>query len=280
VLKGQSKNEIFLSTYICHPTMANNELSGPVVATELIKFLSQITNRKYTYRIVFVPETIGSITYLSKNLRRLKRRVIAGFNLTCLGDDRSYSMMPSRMGNTISDAVAKHALRWITASFKLHSWLDRGSDERQYCAPGIDLPIVSIMRTKYADYPEYHTSLDDLETVVTPNGLAGGFAALRTALMMMEFNVIPQSKILCEPQLGRRGLYSTLGGGRSVAESRLLLNVISFSDGHTTCLEIAELLNKSFSEVRTAISILESNGVVELKDVKFTRQKNSILNLG
>lgn len=266
VLKGDSKKEIFLSTYVCHPSMANNELSGPVVAAELIKYISDLPRRRYTYRIVFIPETIGSISYLSKNLRKLKRRVIAGFNLTCMGDDRSYSMMPSRDGNTLSDSVAKHSLRWLAPDFKMHSWLDRGSDERQYCAPGIDLPVVSIMRTKYWDYPEYHTSLDNLTDVVTPNGLAGGFAALRDALMMIEMNVIPRVTILCEPQLGRRGLYSTIGAGRFSVGPRLLLDVISYSDGSKSCLEIADILNRSFSEVREAIELLKSEGLIKTRE--------------
>ena len=170
--------------------MANNELSGIVVATYLAKWLSELKMRRYTYRFVFVPETIGSITYLSKNYAHLKKKVIAGFNISCVGDDRSYSYLPSRNGNTISDKIAKHVLKWIAPNYISYTWLDRGSDERQYCAPGINLPIASILRTKYGKYPEYHTSLDNLDNVVTPKGLDGGYWALRRAIELIEKNNI------------------------------------------------------------------------------------------
>ena len=181
ILPGKSEKEVFLSTYICHPSMANNELSGPTVLTFLAKWLSELKNRNYTFRLIFIPETIGSISYLSKNLEYLKK-VIAGFNISCVGDERSYSYLPSRNGNTISDKVAKHVLKWTDPNYKIYSWLDRGSDERQYCAPGVDLPIASILRTKYGEYPEYHTSLDNLDEVVTPKGLDGGYWILRRAI--------------------------------------------------------------------------------------------------
>ena len=148
-IKGKSNKEIFLSTYVCHPSMANNELSGPTVLTFIAKWLMENNDLEYTYRIIFIPETIGSITYLSRNYKEMKKKTIAGFNVTCVGDDRSYSYLPSRNGNTISDLISKHILKWIDKNFKSYSWLERGSDERQYCAPGIDLPIASIFRTKY-----------------------------------------------------------------------------------------------------------------------------------
>ena len=163
LIKGKSEKEIFLSTYVCHPSMANNELSGPTVVTFIAKWLQEFTKLNYSYRIIFIPETIGSITYLSRNYEDMKNKVYAGFNITCVGDDRVYSYLPSRNGSTISDLMAKHVLKWTDPNFIEYSWLDRGSDERQYCAPGIDLPVASILRTKYGEYPEYHTSLDDLK---------------------------------------------------------------------------------------------------------------------
>ena len=154
LIEGESKQEIFLSTYICHPSMANNELSGPTVVTFIAKWLLEKEKPKHSYRIIFIPETIGSITYLSLNYSEMKKNVFAGFNVTCIGDDRAYSYVPSRAGDTISDEVALHVLKWTDPNFIKYTWLDRASDERQYCSPGIDLPIASILRTKYGKYPE------------------------------------------------------------------------------------------------------------------------------
>jgi aminopeptidase-like protein len=243
ILPGKSDQEVFLSTYICHPSMANNELSGITVATYLAKWISELKLRHYTYRFVFVPETIGSIAYLSKNYINLKKKVIAGFNISCVGDERSYSYLPSRNGNTISDKVAKHVLKWIDSDYKSWTWLDRGSDERQYCAPGIDLPIASIFRTRYDDYPEYHTSLDNLDDVVTPKGLDGGYWALRKALELVEKNKIYKVNILCEPQMGKRGLYPTLASKIPEKQVMVMMNLLSFCDGEHSLLDIAEKIN-------------------------------------
>ena len=262
VLPGESDQEIFLSTYICHPSMANNELSGPTVATFLAKWLSELKTRRYTYRFVFIPETIGSITYLSKNYIHLKKKVFAGFNISCVGDDRSYSYLPSRNGNTISDKVAKHVLKWTDPDYKSYTWLDRGSDERQYCAPGIDLPIASILKTKYGEYPEYHTSLDNLDYVVTPKGLDGGYWALRRALELIEKNNIYKVNILCEPQMGRRGLYPTLSKKNSGDQTRLIMNLFSYCDGEHTLVDIAEKINLPAWDLYDSIEILISHDLI------------------
>ena len=242
LIKGKSNKEVFLSTYICHPSMANNELSGPSVLTFLAKWLLGIREPEYSYRIVFVPETIGSITYLSLNYKEMKSKVIAGFNVSCVGDDRMYSFLPTRSGNTMSDVVAKHALKWVDSNYQTYTWLDRGSDERQYCSPGIDLPIASIMRTKYGQYPEYHTSLDDLENVVTPGGLEGGYTVLKKAIEVIEKNKIYKVKVLCEPQMGKRGLYPTLSSKKSDKKVKLMMDLISLCDGENSLLNIADEL--------------------------------------
>lgn len=242
LIKGKSDKEIFLSTCICHPSMANNELSGIGVLTFLANWLQENINN-YSYRIVFIPETIGSITYLHYNLKEIKTKVIAGFNVVCIGDNRSYSYLPSRNGNTISDLMAKHILRFTDKNFNAFSWLDRGSDERQYCSPGVDLPIASIHRTKYGEYPEYHTSLDDLENVVTPEGLDGGYWVIRKTIEAIEKNKIYKSNFLCEPQMGNRGLYPLLSTKKSKKETALMMNIISLCDGDSSLLKIAENLD-------------------------------------
>ena len=239
LLPGESTQEVFISTYVCHPSMANNELSGPVVTAFLAQWLAAMPRRRYSYRIVFIPETIGSIVYISRHLASLQRQVIAGFNVSCIGDDRNYSYLPSRRGDTLSDRAALHVLHWLAPGFKRYHWRDRGSDERQYCAPGVDLPMASIMRTKYGNYPEYHTALDDLETVVTPAGLAGGFRALQQAVQVIERNCRPRATVLGEPQLGQRGLYPPISTKTSGAETQLLINLLTWSDGEHDLLDIA-----------------------------------------
>jgi aminopeptidase-like protein len=241
VIPGESSDEIFVSTYICHPSLGNNELSGPVVSTFLAQWAAALPKRRFTYRFVFVPETIGSIVYVSRNLAQLKSRVRAGFNVTCVGDNRCYSYLPSRSTKSWSDRVALHVLGHIAPDFKRYTFLDRGSDERQYCAPGVDLPIASVMRSKYASYPEYHTSLDDL-SLITPDGLAGGFAALRRCFEVLEMDRFYQTKMLCEPQMGRRGLYRTLGTVDLDVAARTRMAILAYCDGQNSVLDIAELL--------------------------------------
>lgn len=261
VIPGESKEEVFLSTYVCHPSMANNELSGPVVTTALVRWLMSLPSRRYTYRIVFIPETIGSIVYLSKNHQHLKANIVAGFNITCIGDDRCYSYLPSRNGKTLSDRAAIHALSSIDPEFKRYTWLDRGSDERQYCSPGIDLPMATIMRSKYGEYPEYHTSLDDL-SVVTPAGLAGGFAAIRDAIEILEANVTLRCTVFCEPQLGKRGLYPTISTKNTAAQVGAMMGMISYCDGEHSLLDIAEKIGQPFKKLQGILGPLMENGLL------------------
>jgi len=265
ILPGENEQEIFLSTYICHPSMANNELSGPLVTMALVQWLSTLAKRRYTYRIVFIPETIGSIVYLSKHLDHLKKHVIAGFNISCIGDDRVSAYLPSRDVNTLSDTAALHVLKHIDPEFKHYTWLNRGSDERQYCAPGVDLPIATIMRSKYGKYPEYHTSLDDL-SLVTPSGLEGGFTALKKAIEIIEKNVYLKTTVLGEPQLGKRNLYPTISSKSSISvKTGKMMNLISCCDGNTSLLEIADLINEPFMELVPLVEKLVDNGLLSVK---------------
>lgn len=262
ILPGATDREVLLSTYICHPSMANNELSGPVVTTALARWLMSLKSRRYTYRIVFIPETIGSIVYLNRHLDQMRRKVVAGFNITCIGDERCYSYLPSRAGNTLSDRAALHVLKYIDPGFKKYTWLDRGSDERQYCSPGIDLPVATIMRSKYGQYPEYHTSLDDL-SLVTPCGLEGGFNALRQAIEVVEKNVRLRTTVLGEPQLGKRGLYPTLSTKETGAQVRAMMNLISYCDGERTLLEIADIVDEPMFKLLEILKPLVASGLIE-----------------
>ena len=252
ILKGTEQKEILLSTYICHPSLANNELSGPVVTTALADWLQNLPDRRHTYRILFIPETIGSIVYLSRNIAAMKKNTIAGFVVTCVGDDRAYSFLRSRDGNTLADRTAKLVMTHHAPDHIEYSFMERGSDERQYCSPGVDLPVVSIMRTRYNSYPEYHTSLDDL-SLITPSGLEGAYDAIRKCIELLEHNHVYRATTLCEPQLGKRGLYPTLSTRGSGLGVRAMTNMLAYSDGTRDLVDIASLTGISGEEaVETA----------------------------
>lgn len=250
IVPGKSKKEVLFSTYLCHPSMANNELSGPVVTTYLAKFVESLANRKFTYRFVFLPETIGSLTYLDKNLAHMKENIVAGYTVTCIGDDRTFSFLPSRSGNTLSDSLARKALKMLELQYKTYGWTHRGSDERQYCSPGIDLPISSIMRTKYGEYPEYHTSLDNLSDVVTPKGLYGGYLVLKKCIEIIESEIIPIVKILGEPHLSKHSLYPTLSTKDQKEFVRKVIDFLTWSDGSNLLTDIADIIQIDHADAK------------------------------
>ncbi len=262
VLPGESKQEVLLSTYICHPSMANNELSGPIMALALAKWLKTLEKRKYTYRIVFAPETIGSIVYLSKNYKHLRENMIAGYVLTCIGDERVYSFVPSRYGDTFADKVALNVLAHKVGKFDRYTYLDRGSDERQYCSPGIDLPVCSIMRSKYGEYPEYHTSLDDLN-FVTAQGLQQSYEIMQNVIQVIEYNNYYKATNLCEPQLGKYGLYPSLSTRESVKKVKTITNILAYSDGTNSLLELSEILNTDPLLLHLEIKKLVEKGLIK-----------------
>jgi aminopeptidase-like protein len=263
VLPGECSSEIFLSTYVCHPSMGNNELSGPVVTAALARSLAAQTDRRYGIRVVFIPETIGSIVYLSRHLDYLKKNVIAGFNITCTGDERAWSYLPSRQGDTLADRAAQHVLDHEHPEYVRYSYLDRGSDERQYCSPGVDLPVASVMRSKFGAYPEYHTSDDDL-SVITPDGLAGSYEALRRCIECVEINDTYRTQVLCEPQLGRRDLISNLGLGPAKMGDfrRRLSNLLAYSDGSADLISVANAIGEPVWELSAPLSRLLEQGLI------------------
>ena len=252
---GEKEEEILISTYLCHPSMANNECSGPAVATFLAIYVASMKKRKYSYRFLFLPETIGSITWLSRNyeLLHLKENVIAGFVLSCVGDERTYSFVSTKYGNTLTDRLLRNVLKYHFPSFQEYSFLHRGSDERQYNAPGIDLPVCSVCRSKYGTYPEYHTSADDL-SFVTSQGLFGSYELMIKCIEALEHNEKYKVKVLCEPQLGRRNMYPTVSQKGSYDGVKTMTDFITFCDGTNDLIAISDLIGV---DVLTLLPVIE-----------------------
>ncbi|MBU1587293.1 MAG: DUF4910 domain-containing protein [Actinobacteria bacterium] len=261
IIEGDTSEEVLLSTYVCHPSMANNELSGPVVATALARWLRAMPSRRYTYRIVFLAETIGSLVYISRHLDELKRNVRAGWVLTCIGDDNAYSYLESRLGDSLADRISQKVMDERENSYIRYSYLERGSDERQWCAPGVDLPVASLMRSKYGTFPEYHTSLDDLE-YVTAEGLQGGLDMMKDAITLMEANRNWVTTTLGEPQLGKRGLYPTLSTKESTALVMNLTNVLTYCDGNHDVIAISDRTGIPTGRVLEVIERLAGPGLI------------------
>ena len=265
LLPGKSEKEVLLSTYICHPSMANNELSGPVLAAQLVRWLKKL-DRNLSYRIVIVPETIGAITYLSRNLLELKKNVIAGVVLSCVGDDRAYSYIETRNGDTMIDRVMQNILHFACSKYKRYSFLERGSDERQYNAPGVDLPVCGFCRSKYGEYPEYHTSADDMN-LISPKGLQGAYEVMQQVIIALEYNKYYKINCLCEPQLGKRGLYPTVSRKGIYDEVRKLTNFIAYADGKRDLVEISNKIAVPISEMIDNIQKLRESGLLDEKSV-------------
>ena len=255
LLKGKLKKEILFSTYICHPSMANNELSGPVINTALINYVNNLKNKKYSYRFIFVPETIGSIAYINKNLKKLKSKMLAGFIIHCAGDDRKYSFVQTPQKNTFADTVMKSSFIGLKKQ-KIYEFKDRSSDERQYCSPGVELPVCSYSRSKAGDkdFPEYHTSLDNFN-VVNQRGLEGSFEIFKNVIDALELNSFPKSKNKCEPFLTKKKIYPTISTKNHIKKDlKNLLNVLAYSNGKRSVFEISIILNL---ELKTCLDVLK-----------------------
>jgi aminopeptidase-like protein len=240
--------------------MANNELSGPVVLNKLILFLKERFKKlNYSYRFVLLPETIGSIAYLSKYKNHLKKNVICGYNLTCLGDKGNFSYIKSRNGNTLADSAIESSLKDYK-KHKAYSYLQRASDERQYCSPGIDLPLCSFSRS--LDYKEYHTNKDNLK-IISQKRLEESLDVLKNIIIALELGLYPKTKILCEPNMGKRGLYPLISKKNTHNdELKLRMDLISYSDGMRNIFEISNLIKQPLSQIIKEYKNLKDHKII------------------
>jgi aminopeptidase-like protein len=254
VVPGASGAEVLISAHVCHPSLANDNLSGIAIASMLAKYLAT-HQRRHTYRFVFAPVTIGAITWLARNESALDR-IEHGLVLTLLGDAGGLTYKRSRRGQATIDRAATHVLRTMGEPHAIEDFSPYGYDERQYCSPGFDLPVGCLMRTPYARFPEYHTSGDDL-AFVTPDQLAASLAATLAILDVLERdatyrNLNPRG----EPQLGRRGIYRALADRTDDGLEMAMLWVLNGSDGDTSLLDIAERSGLPFATLRAAADVL------------------------
>lgn len=263
-IQGLLDREIMFSSYVCHPSMANNELSGPVLSMALMKYVKETyPDPRYSYRFILVPETIGSVAYMSKHLPEMQDRVECGFNLSCVGDERAYSHVESRYADTLADHALRAALLG-KENVKTYSFLQRGSDERQYGAPGIDMPLCGFCRSKYGEYPEYHTDADNFD-VVTQAGLDGAFEVMRSVVDAFEIGLYPKVGVKGEPQLGKRGLYPTISQKGTYSSIRARMDFLAYSDGTNTLFEIAQHIGVPLSIVLDEARTMLDHELIECR---------------
>ena len=260
--QGQFSDEILISTHICHPSLCNDNLSGIALASMLAKHLSEI-NLRYSYRFLFIPGTIGSITWLSLNEKKASK-IKHGLVIACIGDSGRFTYKRSRQGNAPIDRAVQQVLSDSKREFRVIDFSPYGYDERQYCSPGFNLPIGCLMRTPHGEYPEYHTSADNLEFVKAEN-LAESFKTC-----MNIFNVLERNKTYinqnpkCEPQLGKRGLYQHIGGHPDSKNFQLaMLWVLNLSDGCHSLVDICMRSGLKFDLISDAAEILVSENLLK-----------------
>ena len=250
------------SSYICHPSMANNELSGPVLLNAILLYLKSTYKKpNYSYRFILVPETIGAIAYISKYFSILKKRVISGYQLTCTGDERAYTAVHTPNLNTLSDHAITSALIGLK-NVKEFSFKHRGSDERQYCAPGVELPVCSFSRSK--DYPEYHTDKDDFK-IVTQKGLEGSFNVMKNIIDAFETGIYPRNVYLCEPNMGKRNLYTSSISQKGVYAKELYTrkHLLAYANGKRSIFEISNILKIPLKTLLDQYKILKLKKVLK-----------------
>ncbi len=256
VLKGTSQEEILFSSYLCHPSMANNELSGPLALALLYSEIEKLENRYYTYRFVLAPETIGVIAFLAQFGLEIKEKIKAGYVLTCCGDHGKITYQYSKQANSVADEMMLHFLDTKYQNSNTRDFRVGGSDERQYCSPGFNFPVGTIMRTPYKIYPEYHTSLDN-KSVLDFSCLAEIVYLLSDVCRGFEINhkIVP-GHLFGEPMLGKRNLYPDKGGaGIMSSDLMFLLSLITLCEIHHTPLQVAQRLKCNILELQTALHI-------------------------
>jgi aminopeptidase-like protein len=260
-VKGASDDEVLISCHICHPSLANDNLSGLALATELAAHVAA-QPRRYSYRFLFIPGTIGSITWLALNEQRA-HRVQHGLVVTCVGDSGDFTYKKSRRGNAVIDRAATHVLKHSGQPFSVQEFSPYGYDERQYCSPGFDLPVGCLMRSPHGSFPEYHTSADDL-TLVRPQCLEKSFHIYRSVVELLEANVTYlTTNPKCEPQLGKRGLYKAIGGDNHDSSRQMaMLWVLNLADGRHSLLDIAERSGMDFELLQTVAVALAAAGLL------------------
>jgi aminopeptidase-like protein len=262
VVPGQVADEVLVSSHVCHPSLANDNLAGIAVATELAKRLTG-SNPYYTYRFLFIPGTIGSITWLARNHERTGK-IKHGLVLACAGDPGSLTYKKSRRGAAEIDLAVQHVLRSSGRPHQVVDFSPYGYDERQFCSPGFNLPVGCLTRTPYAGYPEYHTSADNPD-FVSPQAMADTLETLHEVVGVLERNrTYLNTSPYGEPQLGKRGLYASLGGRSDTKQTQMaMLWVLNYSDGDHSLLDVAEKSGMPFATVATAADALHSAGLLK-----------------
>jgi aminopeptidase-like protein len=255
LIPGETDDTVLFSCHICHPSLANDNLSGIAVATMLARHV-QTFRPRHSYRFLFIPGTIGSLTWLARNEDKVGR-IVHGLVLSCLGDAGGMTYKQSRRGNAAIDRIVAHVLRHDEVPHRITPFVPYGYDERQYCSPGYDLPVGCLMRTPNGEYPEYHSSADNL-SLLRPESLTHSLAVLRRIVDVIEGDAVYRSRNpKGEPQLGRRGLYAAMGGQRTATYDQMaLLWVLNLADGHHSLLDMAERAGVPFATVRAAADAL------------------------
>ena len=258
-IKGKSKKEILLCSYICHPSMANNELSGPLVLLALSKILKP---SKYTVRIILIPETIGAISYINKNIIHLKKNLVAGFNLSCVGDNGPFTLISSIEENTYADKIAVRIMQ-SRKKFKKLSFLYRVSNERQFGCQNLDLPFVAISRTRPGDYKEYHTSDDNLN-IISGNNLFDSMKCVLEIINEIQKNNIYIKKTICEPFLTKYNLAETTGFiNFKKKEEMNIRNIMSYVGKNYDLIDISKKLKIPLNELNLLIKKIEKKKIIK-----------------